>query len=203
MQDGGEKVENMFQYYLDNTSGILLVSDRCSYATGVNSLGQKLSIGGWDSRIVDDGSEYYIGLGAVKAVILEYEMLGGKTMLTELVKSQLKISNMEELKYILYYKKLTDRKILSLSKEVLNCAVKGDRISLNIISSAADKLFIMTDIIVRRLSMYDRNYNLCLTGSILRFGEYITQPLYDKINNRYDNIEIFTHNNFNNRGMFR
>lgn len=196
-------MENMFRYYLDNNSGILLVSDRCSYAVGVNSLGQRITIGGWDSRIVDDGSEYYIGLCTIKAAIAEYEMLGGKTKLTEQVKNELKIGSLEELKYILYYKRLTDKKILGLSKAVLNCAEQGDRISLNILNSAADKLFNMTDIIVRRLSMYDLRYNLCLTGSILRFGNYIVEPLCDKINNRYDNIDIFTYNNFNNKGLAR
>jgi N-acetylglucosamine kinase-like BadF-type ATPase len=181
----------------------LLVSDRCSYAVGVNSLGQRLTIGGWDSRIVDDGSEYYIGLCAIKAAIAEYEMLGGKTRLTEQVKSELKIGNLEELKYILYYKRLTDKRILSLSSAVLNCAEQGDRISLSILNTSADKLFNMTDIIVRRLSMYDIRYNLFLAGSILKFGNHIIEPLFDKINNRYDNIDIFTYNNFNNKGAAR
>lgn len=186
----------MFRYYFDNNSGILLVSDKCSYAIGENSLGQSLTIGGWDSRIVDDGSEYYIGLGAIKAVIAEYEMLGGKTILTEHVKNEFKIKSLEELKYILYYKRLTDKKILELSNQVLKCAKQGDRISQSILNSAAEKLFNMIDIIVRRLNMYDCQYNLCLTGGILKFGEYIIQPLCDKINRRYDNIEVFTYNNF-------
>ncbi|MCM0650972.1 hypothetical protein NBE98_21675 [Clostridium swellfunianum] len=191
----------MFRYYLDSNSGILLVGGRCSYAFGVNNIGQSITIGGWDSRIVEDGSEYYMGLCAIKAAIAEYEMLGGKTILTDKVKSQLKIDSLEELKYILYYKRLTDRKILALSKEVLECAKEGDRISLSIIKSASEKLFNMVDIIVRRLSMYDCKYNLCFTGSILKFDSYITQPFCDKINNRYDNIDVFTYNNFNHKGL--
>lgn len=194
-------MENMFSHCLDKDSGILLVSDRCSYAVGINSLGHKLTVGGWDSRLVDDGSEYYIGLSAIKAAIAEYEMLGGKTILTEQVKNQLKIDTLQELKYILYYKKLTDKRILSLSKEVLSCAQKGDRISLSILNSAAEKLFNMVDIIIRRLSMYDRKYDLCLTGSVINFGENLMQPLCDKIINRYDNIEIFTYNNFDNKAL--
>ena len=186
----------MFYYYLDKKSGILLVCDTFSYAVGVNSEGEKLTIGGWGSRLLDDGSEYYIGLCAIKAAISEYEMLGGKTQLTEGIKNRLKIEDLNELKYILYYKKLNDKKIYSLSKEVLRCAKLGDRISINIINSAADKLFNMIDILIRRLNMYGTKYNLCLTGSIVRFGEYITEPLCDRIYSRYDNIEIFTHNNF-------
>jgi N-acetylglucosamine kinase-like BadF-type ATPase len=192
-------MEDMFHYYLDNNYGILLVSDRTTYAVGINSLGEKLTVGGWDSRFLEDGSEYYIGLCAIKAAIAEYELLGGKTLLTEKVKDQLKINNLDELKYILYYRKLSEKKILSLSKEVLKCAEQNDRISLNIVNNAAQKLFDLADIIIRRLNMYDIKYNLCLTGSITKFNSYITQPLYDKIYNRYDNIEIFTYNNFNNK----
>lgn len=194
-------MENIFRYCLGNNPGILLLSDRCSYAVGVNSQGEKLVIGGWDSKILDDGSEYYIGLSAIKAVIAEYEMLGGKTILTEQVKKIFKISSLEELKYILYYKKLCDGKILSLSKAVLDCAEQGDRISLCILKCASDKLFNMIDIVVRRLSMYDIKYRLCLTGSVIKFDKYIIQPLCDKINSRYDNIEFFTYNNFENIGL--
>ncbi|WP_202748593.1 BadF/BadG/BcrA/BcrD ATPase family protein [Clostridium rhizosphaerae] len=183
----------MFYYYLDKNSGILLMCDRFSYAVGVNSEGERLTIGGWGSRLIEDGSEYYIGLSAIKAAISEYEMLGGRTQLTEAIKDKLKVKNLNELKYILYYKTLNDKKIQSLSKEVLKCARQGDRISLNIINSAADKLFNMADILIRRLNMYDKKYSLCLTGSIVCFDEYITNPLCDKIYNRYDNIEVFTH----------
>jgi N-acetylglucosamine kinase-like BadF-type ATPase len=194
-------MEGMFDYCLGNKCGILLVSDRCSYAAGINSLGEKLTIGGWDSKLLEDGSQYYIGLSAIKAAIAEYEMLGGKTILTEQVKNKLKINTLDELKCILYDKKLNDKKIFSLSREVLNCAQKGDRISISILSSAADKLFNMIDIIIRRLNMYDCKYDLCLTGSVINFGSYITQPLCDKIYNKYDNIEIFTYNNFDNKGL--
>jgi N-acetylglucosamine kinase-like BadF-type ATPase len=194
-------MENMFYYCLGNNSGILLVSDRCSYAVGVNSLGEKLTIGGWNTKLTDDGSEYYIGLSAIKAAISEYEMLGGKTILTEQVKSQFKVNSLDELKYILYNNKISDRKILNLSKAVLNCARQEDRISLSILNSAADKLFNMIDIVIRRLNMYDCRYRLCVTGSIVNYDTYITQPLYDKINNRYDNIEVFTYNNFDNKDL--
>jgi N-acetylglucosamine kinase len=189
-------MEDIFYYYLDKKSGILLVCDRFSYAVGVNSSGEKLTIGGWSSRLLDDGSEYYIGLSAIKAAISEYEMLGGKTILSEAIKARLKLEDLNELKYILYYKKLNDKKIHSLSKEVFRCAQLGDRISLNIINSAASKLFYMIDILIRRLNMYDTKYNLCITGSIVKHGEYIINPLCDKIYSRYDNIEVFTHNNF-------
>jgi N-acetylglucosamine kinase-like BadF-type ATPase len=194
-------VKNIFDYCLGNKCDILLVSDRCSYASGINSLGEKLTIGGWDSKLLDDGSQYYIGLSAIKAAIAEHEMLGGKTILTEQVKNKFKINTLDELKYILCDKKLNDKKILSLSREVLNCAQNGDRISISILSGAADKLFNMVDIIIRRLNMYDCKYDLCLSGSVINFGLYITQPLCDKIYNKYDNIEVFTYNNFDSNGI--
>lgn len=195
-------MEDRFYYYLDNTCGILLFCDKTTCAVGINSLGQKITLGGWDSKLIDDGSEYYIGLSAVKAIIAEYEMLGGKTMLTERIRELLKLEDISELKYILYNKKLTDRRLIRISKEVLNCTQKGDRISHNILKSAAGKLFEMTDVIVRRLSMYDRKYQLCLTGGITEFGEYITEPLCDRIYSRYDNIEIFTYNKSKNISFY-
>lgn len=193
-------MEDILNYNLDN-KGILLVSDRISYATGINSLGERLSIGGWGTRLNDDGSEYYIGLNAVKAVISEYEMMGGRTMLTECVKKQLKLHTFDELRYALYYRKLNDKRICILSEEVLRCAQKGDRISINIINKAAEKLFNMVDIIIRRLNMYDSKYKLYFAGSTCKFGAYIIEPLYDKIYNRYDNIEIFAYNNLKDKGL--
>lgn len=187
-------MDYMFCHCLDNNRGILLVGDKISYAIGVNNLGEKLCIGGWGSSIIEDGSEYYIGLSAVKSVIYEYEMLGGKTLLTEAIKSKLRLEDLSELKYILYYKRLSRKKICSLGKEVLKCAKLGDRISINIFNSASEKLFNMADILIRRLSMYDTKYNLCLTGSVTKFEEYIISPLWDKIYNRYDNIEAFVYN---------
>lgn len=185
---------DMFSYYLDNNCGILIRADKTSSAVGINNEGEKLYIGGWGTRLGEDGSEYYIGLQAIKAVISEYELLEAKTMLTEAVKKQLKVKDIEELKNNLCFGKISDKKICSISEDVLNCALLGDRISINIVSKASEKLFNMVDIIVRRLNMYDQKYNICLTGSITRFGDYILEPLCDKIYSRYDNLQIFTYN---------
>jgi N-acetylglucosamine kinase-like BadF-type ATPase len=193
-------IENIFNYHLDKR-GVLLVSDKTSYAVGINSLGERLSIGGWGTRLNDDGSEYYIGLNAVRAVISEYEMMDGRTMLTEGVKKRLKIESINELRYAFYYRKLTENRICTLSSEVLRCAQKGDRISVGIINKAAEKLFNMVDIIIRRLNMYDSEYKLYFAGSTCKFGAYIIEPLYDKIYSRYDNIEIITYNNLEDKGL--
>lgn len=193
---------DMFNCCLEGNCGILLVADKTSYAVGVNSGGVKLYMGGWGTRLAEDGSEYHIGLMAVKAVIAEYERLEGRTLLSETVIRQLNIKDIGELKYQLQHRKINDKKICSLSCEVLNCARLGDRISINIINKASERLFDMVDIIVRRLYMYDQSYSLCLSGSIAGFREFILEPLCDKIYKRYDNLTVFTYTKNNQKKIF-
>ena len=182
--------ESAFYGALAKESGIVILSGTGSFAMSINKRGQRLSVGGWGPLLGDEGSGYFMGIKAIRAAIAQYEYFGLSTVLTPMVLEHFSISDINMLKREVYKEGLNTKKIASLSKAVLKGATLGDTVSLGIIEESSHHLFKLVDVIIKKLDMSDGNYELCLTGGINNFGDYIMKPLKFMIYEKYHNISI-------------
>jgi len=182
--------DNSFYGALVKDQGIVILSGTGSFATGINSKGDKLTVGGWGPLLGDEGSGYYMGIKAIKAAISRYEASGSDTVLFGEVMECFGINDIDLLKSVVYKNGLQTRKIASLGKAVLKGARAGDKVCLDIISESAEQLYKMAETIIRRLKMTDIGYELCLTGGISCFGDYMLAPLTNMVNAKYKNIKV-------------
>lgn len=182
--------ENAFYASLAKEYGIVILSGTGSFATGINKNGEKLTVGGWGPILGDEGSGYFIGIQAIKAAIAQYEYLGPYTLLTSYILEYFEIDGINMLKKAVYKDGINAKLIASLSKFVLKGAEEGDAVSLKILNESATHLFDMANIIIKRLNMFDGEYELCLTGGISNFGDYILDPLSNMIYEKYKNISL-------------
>lgn len=182
--------DNAFYGALAKEQGIVILSGTGSFATGVNRKKEKYTVGGWGPLLGDEGSGYYMGIKAIKAAINRYEGSDPDTVLFGEVLDCFGINDIDLLKTVVYSKGLQTKKIASLSRAVLRGAETGDRVCMDIIRDSAEQLYRMAEIIIRKLKMTDTEYDLCLTGGISSFGEYIYAPLRNRVNVKYKNIKV-------------
>lgn len=181
---------NAFYGSLGQEKGIVVLSGTGSFAMGINSEGKMCTIGGWGPISGDEGSGYYMGMQALKAVMKNYDGMGEDTVLSTLIKETLNIESINDLKRVLYKEDFGVRDIAALSRLVKEGAEKKDFVCNEIIKDSSNKLFNLVEGVIERLRMRDEDYDLCLTGGISNFGELILNPLKKLIENRYSNIHI-------------
>ncbi|HJM68567.1 MAG TPA: BadF/BadG/BcrA/BcrD ATPase family protein, partial [Candidatus Babeliales bacterium] len=76
---------------------ILLISGTGSSCVGKNSDGTRVQCGGLGKLLGDEGSGYFIGLQAIKTVLEVDQGWGDETSLTQIVKDQFDVENLEDL----------------------------------------------------------------------------------------------------------
>lgn len=181
---------NAFYGSLASEYGIVILSGTGSFAMGINRKGQTCTAGGWGSIIGDEGSGYYIGVKALGAVTKEYDSMGSKTILSELIKDKIKIRDISELRKVIYCDNYGVKEIASLSELVKYGAQQGDEVCIDIIKDCAHHFILMIDAIVKKLNIDSECYDLCLTGGISNFGELIINPLKDMLKSKYPYITL-------------
>ncbi|MCM0646915.1 hypothetical protein NBE98_00830 [Clostridium swellfunianum] len=181
---------NAFYGALGNDRGIVILSGTGSFAIGRNSIGKMHTVGGWGAISQDEGSGYYMGVQALKAVMRNYDSMGRDTILSNLILEAFNIKSINDLKSFLYNGSCGVKEIAALSKLVKYGAENHDFVCKDIANDCAYKLFQLAEGVINRLEMYDEKYNLCLTGGISNFKGLILNPLNELLENKYLNIHI-------------
>lgn len=155
--------------------GIGLISGTGSLAFGVNSVGDTARAGGWGYLLGDDGSGYWIGLSALRAVAKAADGCGPETTLVARVLETLQISRSQDLIARVYQDDRQRQTIAALSTVVSDCASAGDVVASEIIQQAGVDLAHMVCAVVDRLELRSTAFPLGLTGGVL-----VHQPLVRK-----------------------
>ncbi|NSW89192.1 MAG: hypothetical protein HPY74_00680 [Firmicutes bacterium] len=183
---------NAFYSALLKPYGIIVLSGTGSFALGINREGKKHKLGGWGPILGDEGSGYFIGILCLKSVIKEYEETGLKTTLTPKVLDFFGIKEVTELRKKVYSEECNRSIISSLSKIVHESARDGDVVAIEIINNAAKHLAEYVRVIVEKLNMYDKEYDVVLTGGISNFGELILKPFTEEVKKISDCLNVGT-----------
>jgi glucosamine kinase len=144
--------------------GILILAGTGSIAYGVNSAGKTALIGGLGYLLGDEGSGYWIGMSGLKAA---FRALEGRDPSTSLIEVLLEAHHLKTRREILHwvYEQPRVRDIARFAPLVLEQAAAGDRVSSQIIQSAAFELALKVRTILHQL---DREaLPIAFTGSLL------------------------------------
>jgi glucosamine kinase len=154
--------------------GVLVLAGTGSLAYGINNRGESVIVGGWGPLAGDEGSGYWIGTEAIKAVFRTADGRGQPTTLVEAVYSQLGLEDeWALLKWRYRYAHTTD--VARLTPEVLRLAEDGDPIAHEIIETAANDLAIQAKTVMKRLRMDDPP--IAFTGGILQRDNMLSRKL--------------------------
>ncbi len=157
--------------------GVVVISGTGSIAYGRNGAGEAARAGGWGYVLGDEGSGYWIGRAALRAVLRESDRRGPATALTRLLLSHFGVAQAQGLIHEVYHTSLQPAAIGSLAKCVQQAFSEGDGVAIGILRTAADELEGSALSVARRLDLPGRAFTFILAGGIFRAVPWLQQEL--------------------------
>ena len=170
--------------------GVIVIAGTGSVAGARNRRGEYARCGGWGYVVGDEGSAYFLGREALRAVLWAYDGRGEQTVLTEKVMEALGISSPDEIVRKVYVEKMSVHEIARLAPLVTEAAKSGDKVASSIVREAARHLALHVIALVKKLGMEgEQPIKVATVGGVFRAGEVIIKPFKSFIEKRYS-VEI-------------
>ena len=134
-------------------AGVVVIAGTGSIAYGRNRHNQAARAGGWGYILADEGSGFWIGRQALRAVVREADGRGPATALTPLVLEFFGVGRAEHLVREVYRHYLKPSDIARCARLVEEARVAADPVATNIASVAADELAASVRSVVRQLEL--------------------------------------------------
>ena len=157
--------------------GVVIISGTGSIAYGRNAAGEAARSGGWGYVLGDEGSGYWIGRAALRAVLRAADHRGPRTMLTAMLLEHFKVTEPQLLLHEVYHHHLSPAAIGALASCVQAAFAEGDQEAAGIVRRAADELEGAALSVARRLDLTGEEFTFILSGGIFRAVPWLHQEL--------------------------
>jgi N-acetylglucosamine kinase-like BadF-type ATPase len=161
--------------------GVVIISGTGSIAYGRNSANQAARVGGWGHALGDEGSGYWIGRAALRAVLREADRRGPRTALTPLLLRHFGVPEAQSLIHEVYQGSLRPAAIGALAQCVQAAFGEEDPAAVGILRAAADELEAAGVSVSRRLGMVDEPFVFLLAGGIFRAVPWLRDELLRRL----------------------
>jgi N-acetylglucosamine kinase-like BadF-type ATPase len=157
--------------------GVVIISGTGSIAYGRNAAGEAARSGGWGYVLGDEGSGYWIGRAALRAVLREADQRGPVTALTPMLLNRFNTPNAQGLIHEVYHSNLKPSEIGALAQSVQAAFREGDAVAIGILRAAADQLEGAGLSVARRLNLIGQPFPFILAGGIFRAVPWLQEEL--------------------------
>lgn len=161
--------------------GVVIISGTGSIAYGRNAKRQAARAGGWGYVLGDEGSGYWIGRAALRAVLRESDRRGEPTALTPLLLSHFDVDKPSDLLHAVYFRGVKPPEIAALAPYVQQAFEHGDRVAAGILDGTARELTASSVSVARRLGMLDEKFTFLLAGGIFRGLTWVRDELTERL----------------------
>lgn len=120
--------------------GVVLIAGTGSIAYGRNSEGWAARAGGWGYLLGDEGSGYWLGRQALRAVVRSADGRGPHTLLTARVLAHFGIARTQDLVREIYDGSFEPATVAAVASQVEIAASEGDEIAMHLIDTGASEL---------------------------------------------------------------
>jgi len=158
-------------------AGVVVIAGTGSIAYGRNEQNQAARAGGWGYVLGDEGSGYWIGRAALRAVPREADRRGPATRLTGLLLHYYGVTRAQDLIAQVYQGALRPSAIAALAQCVQGAFSDGDQVAIGILRGAADQLESSAMSVARRLEMIGSEFPFVLSGGIYRAVPWLEEEL--------------------------
>jgi N-acetylglucosamine kinase-like BadF-type ATPase len=157
--------------------GVVIISGTGSICYGRNSRGEAARSGGWGYVLGDEGSGYWIGRAALRAVLREADERGPKTALTPLLLEHFGVDRAQNVIHQVYHTNLKPAAIGALARCVHAAYLHGDQVAVGILRGAANELEAAALSVARRLQLVGEPFAFILAGGIFRAVPWLQEEL--------------------------
>jgi N-acetylglucosamine kinase-like BadF-type ATPase len=158
-------------------AGIVIVSGTGSIAYGRNDRGESARAGGWGHVLGDEGSGYWIGRLALRAVVRHADGRSPATDLTPRLLEHFAVQRAEELINRVYHDGLTPRSIAAIASYVQDAHDRGDVVATGILSRAAGELATAATAVTERLELAASAFTFVLAGGMFRAVPWLWEEM--------------------------
>jgi len=162
---------------IGDASGIVIVSGTGSIAYGRNGRGEAARAGGWGYVLGDEGSGYWIGRLALRAVVRHADGRGPATSLTPRLLEHFRLTGAAELIHRVYHEELAPSAIGALGRYVQDAREEGDLVAVGILDHAAEELVIAAEAVMKRLEMERESFSFVLAGGMFHAIPWLCDQL--------------------------
>jgi N-acetylglucosamine kinase-like BadF-type ATPase len=157
--------------------GVVVIAGTGSIAYGRNERNEAARAGGWGYVLGDEGSGYWIGRAALRAVLREADRRGPATLLTALLLNYYGVARAQDLIHHVYAASLRPAAIAALAQFVMAAFTDGDQVAIGILRAAADQLESSAFSVARRLEIVGSEFPFVLAGGIFRAVPWLEEEL--------------------------
>ena len=161
--------------------GVVIISGTGSIAYGRNSRNEGARAGGGGHVLGDEGSGYWIGRAALRAVLREADRRGPRTALTSLLLRHFGVDEAQSLIHEVYQNKLRPAAIGALAECVQAAFTDHDEAAVGILRGAADELESAGLSVARRLALDHEPFVFILGGGIFRAVPWLREELQRRL----------------------
>jgi N-acetylglucosamine kinase-like BadF-type ATPase len=156
--------------------GVVIISGTGSIAYG-RSADRAARAGGWGHVLGDEGSGYWIGCQALRAVARSADGRGPATTLTPRVLNHFAVAKPDELVAEIYDRQLRHHALAQVARLVQQSRDEGDEIATQILEQAAHELVRAARSVVERLTMQEEAVQFLLAGGVFTGVPWLAQEL--------------------------
>ncbi|WP_262173974.1 N-acetylglucosamine kinase [Saccharococcus sp. Marseille-Q5394] len=153
--------------------GIVQIAGTGAVTLGINEDGEIARSGGWGYLFDDEGSGFYLGNEALKAVFRSFDNRGGGTSLTDRVTEYFAVQNVPDIIAKVYGNEHPRSVVAPLARLVMQEATTNDAVSKWIVEKACKEMMHSIEACHRRL--FDENHR---TAIILSGGVFTDEKLF-------------------------
>ena len=157
--------------------GVVVIAGTGSIAYGRNERNQAARAGGWGYMLGDEGSGYWIGRAALRAVLRASDRRGPATQLTGLLLTYYGVARAQDLIHQVYQGTLRPSAIASLAQCVQGAFSNGDPVAIGILRGSADQLESSALSVAKRLELVGSEFPFVLSGGIFRAVPWLEEEL--------------------------
>jgi len=157
--------------------GVVLIAGTGSIAYGRDAQGRAARAGGWGYVLGDEGSGYWIGRQALRAVVRETDGRGVPTALTPRALAHFGVGKPQELIREIYAGGVRPSAVASFASEVQAAFDDGDRSAIVILEAAVREHLLSAESVVTQLTLANQAFTFVLAGGMFRAVPWMAAQL--------------------------
>lgn len=146
--------------------GIVQIAGTGAITIGLNENNKMVRVGGWGYLFDDEGSGFYLGNEALRAVFQHHDGRGIETALTDAILRHFEVMNVPNLIEKIYGKEHPRSVIAPISQYVVKQAELGDHVANTIIENACERMMHSIKTCHNQLFDSDHQTSIILSGGV-------------------------------------
>ena len=158
-------------------AGIVIVAGTGSIAYGCERHGIAARAGGWGYVLGDEGSGYWMGRLALRAIVREVDGRGQPTSLTPRVLAHFGVARPEELLQTVYRQDFTPAAVAALATHVQQARDEGDTVAAAILDRGAKELAAAAASVTNQLELTGEEFSFVLAGGMFKAVPWLQEEV--------------------------